>query len=107
MIDKPAIAEKFFFLLLWVSSIVVSSAYEGCQNEFAISAETCAKFDFGSNGANGTGAALRCYDMDKNMNTYYGLNALPKVTWIDPKVIQMASLVTNVFENGNKVFGYA
>lgn len=80
MIDGPAITEKLFFLLLWMSSILVSSAYEGCQNEFAISTETCAKFDFSSDGANGTGADLRCYDMDKSMNTYYDLNGLPNVT---------------------------
>ncbi|KAG2219348.1 hypothetical protein INT45_011256, partial [Circinella minor] len=45
--------------------------------------------------------------MNKDMNTYDDLDGLPEITWVDPKVIHIASLVTNAFENGNKVFGYA
>lgn len=42
-----------------------------------------------------------------NGTTFYDLSAYPQVTQIDPHTVQMASLITNVFEEGDTSFAYA
>lgn len=39
-------------------------------------------------------------------STFYDLDNLPAVDDIDPRVATMSTLVTNVFEGGDKSFGY-
>ncbi|KAI9248532.1 lysozyme-like domain-containing protein [Phascolomyces articulosus] len=100
-VEKPMTTVLLF--LLCITTIV--SAYEGCQDKFSITDTTCSQFAFSSGG--GATSNLLCYDMDKDMNTFYDLSSLPEVTWVDPRMVRIASMVTNVFENGDKIFGYA
>ncbi|KAI8141385.1 lysozyme-like domain-containing protein [Fennellomyces sp. T-0311] len=46
-------------------------------------------------------------DMTDGTDTYYDLSGLPQVDSVDPRVVKIASLVTNVFEYGDKNVGYA
>ncbi|RCH81975.1 hypothetical protein CU097_006013, partial [Rhizopus azygosporus] len=41
-----------------------------------------------------------------NCTTFYDISDLPKQS-MDPEAVKMAELITNVFENGNTVMGYA
>jgi hypothetical protein len=42
-----------------------------------------------------------------NGTTFYDLSDLPQVSDLDPRTIKMASLITNVFEDGDSNFAYA
>ena len=43
----------------------------------------------------------------KNGTTFYDLSDLPQVTEMNVNTIKMASLITNVFEDGDSNFAFA
>ncbi|KAF7722679.1 hypothetical protein EC973_002842 [Apophysomyces ossiformis] len=72
--------------------------YPGCQDEFDISPSMCDKFNFDKK--------RPCINSE-NGTFFYDLTGLPEVNDVDPHTRKMASLITNVFEEGDTVFAYA
>ena len=95
---------SIFILLAWfITFALAQQSFEGCQNDFKPDQEKCAHFGFRSS----VQEDHLCMEMTGNMDTYYDLKDLPQIKSVDPRVVKMASLVTNVFEYGDKRFGYA
>lgn len=71
-----------------------------CQGtKYNISDANCAKFQFDPNNTS------NCIE-PTNCTTFYDISNFKNSTWSD-QVIQFAELITNVFENGNTIMGYA
>ncbi|KAI8356681.1 lysozyme-like domain-containing protein [Blakeslea trispora] len=74
-----------------------------CQNDFEATDAICSKFTFITNN---TSANDGCVS-PKNGTTFYSLTGLPKISKIDDNTIKIASMITNVFEDGTPNFSYA
>ncbi|RUS27352.1 lysozyme-like domain-containing protein [Jimgerdemannia flammicorona] len=88
------------FTLLAVLGLVgyASAGYPFCKGQFASTTQHCTKFQF-------TKRAPPCVNT-ANCTTFYDISGLPD-QGIDDHTAKMAQLITNVFENGNTVMGYA
>ncbi|GAB5590949.1 hypothetical protein Unana1_05849 [Umbelopsis nana] len=65
---------------------------------YGISQKQCAKFEFST-------IHTKCVETS-NCTTFYDISNLPTES-IDTHTTKMAQLITNVFENGNTIMGYA
>ncbi|RUS28931.1 lysozyme-like domain-containing protein [Jimgerdemannia flammicorona] len=90
---------KSFALLAMVLGLAghVSSGYPFCQGQFAPTPQHCAKFGFEKHPP--------CIE-STNCTTFYDISHLPDQE-ISAQAAKMAQLITNVFENGNTIMGYA
>ncbi|RUP44934.1 lysozyme-like domain-containing protein [Jimgerdemannia flammicorona] len=90
---------KSFALLAMVLGLAghVSSGYPFCQGQFAPTPQHCAKFGFEKHPP--------CIE-STNCTTFYDISHLPDQA-ISAQAAKMAQLITNVFENGNTIMGYA
>jgi len=80
--------------------IARSTKFPYCQgDDYNISTANCAKFQFNPNDTS------NCIE-PKNCTTLYDISDFKNHTWSD-QVVQFAELITNVFENGDTVMGYA
>lgn len=80
--------------------IARATKFPYCQGEhYNISKANCDKFQFNPNDTN------NCIE-PTNCTTFYDISDFKKHTWSD-RVVQFAELITNVFENGDTVMGYA
>jgi Glycosyl hydrolase family 46 len=71
-----------------------------CQGQtYNISEANCAKFQFDPNDTS------NCIE-PKNCTTFYDISDFKSYSWSN-KIVQFAELITNVFENGDTVIGYA
>ncbi|KAG0164682.1 hypothetical protein DFQ28_009972 [Apophysomyces sp. BC1034] len=72
--------------------------YPGCHGAFDQSSAMCSKFNF---------EGQRPCINPTNGTTFYDISGLPEVNEVDPHTRKMASLITNVFEEGDTTFAYA
>ncbi|KAI9470884.1 MAG: lysozyme-like domain-containing protein [Benjaminiella poitrasii] len=90
-------------LLLLTKDSLQEDIYENCHNQFEPRSAICKKFNFISSEE----AVKKGCIVPTNGTTFYDLSDLPEVNKIDPKLVKFASLITNVFEDGDANFAYA
>ncbi|KAI9264467.1 lysozyme-like domain-containing protein [Sporodiniella umbellata] len=91
-------------LLLIQPSIQKSlSAAPGCRKDYKATKSACSKFDFITKPE----AIKKGCINPTNGTTFYDLSAYPAVTQVSSNVAKIASLITNVFEEGDTSFAYA
>jgi len=80
--------------------IARANKFPYCQGDnYNISTANCAKFQFNPNDTS------NCIE-PKNCTTFYDISDFKNHTW-SAQVVKFAELITNVFENGDTVMGYA
>ncbi|KAI9286420.1 lysozyme-like domain-containing protein [Umbelopsis sp. AD052] len=94
-----AVVNGLALLAALVSPVLAKSKFPYCTGStYGITHKNCAKFKFDTLHSN-------CVETS-NCTTFYDITKLPTEK-IDAHTEKMAQLITNVFENGNTVMGYA
>ncbi|KAI7899948.1 lysozyme-like domain-containing protein [Cokeromyces recurvatus] len=90
-------------LLLLISDTLQFDVYENCRNQFNPTSGLCKKFNF----ITSKEALKKGCIVSTNGTTFYDQSDLPEVKSLDSRLIKMASMITNVFEDGDTNFAYA
>lgn len=118
-----SISALFSVLILASNSIqqeLDEEVYQNCRNRFQPHPAMCNKFNFMSSEE----VYPNCFEVcvftnmmnqavkkgcivPKNGTTFYDLSDLPLVNEMNVNTIKMASLITNVFEDGDSNFAFA
>ncbi|KAI8581195.1 hypothetical protein K450DRAFT_233575 [Umbelopsis ramanniana AG] len=94
-----AVVNGLALLAAVVSPVLAKSKFPYCTGStYGITHKNCAKFEFDTLHSN-------CVETS-NCTTFYDITKLPTEK-IDAHTEKMAQLITNVFENGNTIMGYA
>ncbi|GAA5808245.1 hypothetical protein MFLAVUS_001633 [Mucor flavus] len=99
---KLFLVASLAILVLASSSYQSEDTYKACHNNFEIGPNICAKFNFISSEE----AVKKGCVTPTNGTTFYDLSDLPQAH-IQPNTATMASLITNVFEDGDVHFAFA
>ncbi|EPB87619.1 hypothetical protein HMPREF1544_05603 [Mucor circinelloides 1006PhL] len=101
-----SISALFLVLILASNSLqqeLDEEVYQNCHNRFQPHPAMCNKFNFMSSEE----AVKKGCIVPKNGTTFYDLSDLPLVNEMNANTIKMASLITNVFEDGDSNFAFA